>query len=226
MKRKKLVFVICAVAVVAIICGVLFFTLSDTIGTKNITDNNAEIPLLDQMKITKISNMSGVFVEDGNDTEVDSVGAIILENTGSRTIQLANVNLIIDGESYTFSVTTLPPQKSAVLQELDKKTLPEEYSKISADTDSVVLFDKEPDLYENIFEITGEQGAVTIKNISDTAINGPIYIYYKNTCEDGYAGGITYRTQIPTLDAGATFSANTSHFYSGNSQVMFVDYVQ
>lgn len=57
-------------------------------------------------------------------------------------------------------------------------------------------------------------------------ITGQIYVYYKSSYGDLYIGGITYRTGVSGLAAGASTTLYASHYSTAYSRIMFVTYVQ
>ena len=69
------------------------------------------------------------------------------------------------------------------------------------------------------------EGALNLENISESVINAPIAIYYKNKSDGMYYGGITYRTVIEnTMEAGEIVQIMTKHFSLDNSEIMFITY--
>lgn len=171
-------------------------------------------------------NVSGTFIEDGSDVQVERVGAIKVENRSEKTLQLADIFLIVDGSQYVFRLTTLPPGASATIQEAQKQTLGTLGKEFEVVTENVIFFQEEPTLHPDVFSLITGMYSIEITNNSGNDIAGPIYIYYKTVESNGYQGGITYRVQVPDLKAGQTYQAYAGHFYDENSQVMFIDYAQ
>lgn len=210
-------------------------TLTQPDSGDNTTDNSDgdDIPteknsiLLTQgLYVVHIGNFSGRYVEDGSDAQIENVCAAIVENRGDKTLQLIQFQIICGDETYDFSLTTLPPGERAILQELNKKSLDQTESIMNSQVGVCVFFDQEPSLYEDVFAVSGADNSIELRNLTDSDIPGPIYVYYKTRTAEGYAGGITYRLTIPGIAAGGSYQAIASHFWPGSSQVMFIDYAK
>lgn len=195
--------------------------------TKTIDETITTIPLENGLVIKELKNTSGCFWEDGSNSNVQSVASFVLENNSERTLQLLELQILIDDEKYDFQITTVPPQEKVFVQEINKKSFPSTYTEVSVDAKYTVFFQQEPSLKEDVIEITEENNMLVAENISMSDINGPIYIYYKNVGENGeYIGGITYRVLIEKLSQGEQFSVMANHYEVNNSKVMFVEYAQ
>ena len=168
---------------------------------------------------------SGAYVEDGSDTDTGCM-AIKVTNTGNEYIQYAVLSASAGDDTYTFEISTLMPGDSVTALNKEKKKMPANAGKLEFETVSYAPFGSESSVYPDIFDITAQDGQITVRNISDKDIDGEIYVYYKNLYEDGsYLGGITYRAGIRDgLAAGAEESVQTEH-YGENSRVVFVTYV-
>ncbi len=182
--------------------------------------------LNDELCIVHAGNFSGRYVEDGSDMEILEVFAVVVENRGNRTLQLAQFQIHDGVNTFDFRLTTLPPGERAVVQDLNKGALTDSGAHLSASVETLVHFQQEPSVHEDTFAVSGGEGYVEVRNLTDAEIPGPIYLYYKTRTADGYAGGITYRLTIPGLAAGQTYQTAAAHFWLGSSQVMFLDYAQ
>jgi hypothetical protein len=68
---------------------------------------------------------------------------------------------------------------------------------------------------------------MNVKNISDSDIEGNIYVYYKYKTQDLFYGGITFRVTVEGgLKAGEIRQLMTSHFNPDTCQVVMVETVQ
>lgn len=177
------------------------------------------------LKVVSVGKYAGYYVEDGSDETVSDVCAITVENTSDKTVQYANLAVIIAGQTYEFDVTTLPAGARAQLLELNRKAAPETTSGLSAVTVMYGAFDEEPSLNSDVLEITGEDTAITVKNISDKDL-GQIYVYYKVAYDNLYIGGITYRVGISSLAAGQSVTCYAGHYTVDYASIMFTTYEQ
>ena len=231
MKKKTLLILSGALLAAVLVCVGVFaiWKINRPEGktpTEPETKQDYLLDLGNQLYIQKMVNITGTYVENGKDEAVKKVAAITVENKGSRTLQFANIILQVEGVEYTFSLTTLPPGKTAMVQENQKRTFPKMDQLPDADAKRVTFFEEEPSLHQNVFEITTSAFTIEVTNKTDTDIAGPIYVYYKTVEKDYFRGGITYRVHIPAIAAGETYTAYAGHFYGQESQVMYIDYAK
>ena len=184
------------------------------------------LPLEPGLYVVHMGNFSGRFVEDGSDAQVDNFCAVIVENRSDKTLQLLQFQLTCGEQTYNFQLTTLPAGQRAIVQDLNRTTYAASEADVTSNVDVCLFFTDEPSLHEDIFEISGTESGIELRNRTNKEIPGPIYVYYKTRTADGYFGGITYRVSIPGLDANGTYSTAVKHFWPGSSQVMFIEYAQ
>lgn len=189
-------------------------------------ENTTSIDLDSGLEITSIGRYAGSFVEDGSDDIVSDVCAITVRNNGEATVQYAEIVMDVGGENYEFKLSTLPAGRSVQLLELSRRTAPESTDDVTAELKNIVTFAPEPSLCADVIQIDVQDTAITVTNISDSDINGQIYVYYKSAYGDLYLGGITYRTGISSLAAGQSTTLYASHYSTEYSEIMFVTYVQ
>ena len=60
-----------------------------------------------------------------------------------------------------------------------------------------------------------------MENISNKDL-GTVYVYYKNTKDNSYLGGITYRAKFENVEKGKKLTTKTSHF-TKSSKIVMVD---
>ena len=175
--------------------------------------------------LTKLSEVTGNFPEDGKDEFTESMLSATFFNDGDRTIQYASVKVTVGGQQYSFILSTLPAGKTVRVFEADKKEWEEASGTVSAEIESFAYFQEEPSVYEDELEITVSDGFINVKNISGTDINKEISVFYKTVSGDTFVGGITYRFRVPAgLAAGAEYKGNAMHASGKWSKVMFVTY--
>lgn len=230
--KKKTLIILSGILLIAVLIwiGVLATQYKDKpeagIGCQNETKRDYLLSLGNHLYIYDLVNITGTYVEDGKNQAVEKVAAITVENRSDKTLQLANIYLQVEGVEYAFSLTTLPPGETAMVQEKQKQTFPKMDKLPEVKTEYVTFFEEEPSLHKDIFEITTSAYTIKVVNKSKTDIAGPIYVYYKTVEKDYYRGGITYRVQIPGIAAGESYTAYAGHFYGEESRVMYIDYAK
>lgn len=145
--------------------------------------------------ITQVGSYSGVYMEDGADEMVSDVLMILVENDSDMDFQLADIELIWNGESFTFRLTNLPAGASVVLLEQGRKSCPDGFPEEAKLFNSVTFSEAMSVMPESV-EVTGLEHMLNVRNISGTDITGDIYIYYKYASEELFYGGITFRVRI------------------------------
>ena len=176
--------------------------------------------------LEQASNYTGIYMEDGSDELVSGIMMIQISNTGEEDIQLMQIEVAYVDATYHFQVTNLPAGSSAVLLEQSRQAKPEG-DPISATASNVVVFPENMKVDQSVFEISGAAGMMNVKNISDAAIDGTVYVYYKYKTQNLFYGGITFRVTVEGgLKAGEIRQLMTSHFNPDNCQVVMVEVVQ
>lgn len=162
--------------------------------------------------IRRMDRYSGVYMEDGTDEIVQDVMMLVLENTSERCLQLARIDVVYGDRTAEFEVTSLPAGQKAVLLERGRQGVGEGlYHSCAAR--NVVFFEEPMDLAEDRIALTGEAGRLQASNRTGEDIPGPVCIYYKNSAEDLFYGGITYRVTIPEgIAAGETVTVPAGHY--------------
>ena len=178
------------------------------------------------IELQALSGYQGPYVEDGTDDIVSDVLAITVRNDGDKTVQYAHIILTQGETAYEFDVTTLPVGASAQLLELSRQPMPDNTDGMTAQVTACAVFDTEPTMCEDVFQIETQDTAITITNNSGGDITGQIYVYYKIAYGDLYMGGITYRVGTAGLKAGESTTCYAGHFSTDYSKLMFVTYVQ
>ena len=164
------------------------------------------------LEITDVGGYTGAYMEDGSNEIVSDVMMLVVRNIGEQDVQLADIVAFSGGEEYTFRLTNLAVGARAVLLDLARK--PEfEADLESAVLSAVALFEMPMELYEDTIQITGLNGMLNVKNISEKDISGDIYIYYKFAATDIFYGGITFRVRVEGgLKAGEIRQVPAGHY--------------
>lgn len=181
------------------------------------------ISLGNGLQITDIGSYTGLYMEDGKDEVVSRVLMIVVKNTGTQTVQYAEIQLTDGNATANFSLSTLPPGESLVALEKTQMSYDDGKSLTQASARNVAMFSAEPTLCEDKLKIQTLNGALNVTNISGEDITGDVIIYYKNSASDMLYGGITYRVTISGgIKAGEIKQVTAGHFTTSGSRVMFV----
>lgn len=224
-KKNKMILLIAAAA--AVLVAVICIFLPGNGGGNNGENLLSEKMLLGEgIELQALSGYQGPYVEDGTDDIVSDVLAITVRNDGDKTVQYAHIILTQGETAYEFDVTTLPVGASAQLLELSRQPMPDNTDGMTAQVTACAVFDTEPTMCEDVFQIEMQDTAITITNNSGSDITGQIYVYYKIAYGDLYMGGITYRVGAAGLKAGESTTCYAGHFSTDYSKLMFVTYVQ
>lgn len=178
------------------------------------------------LTLVGLGSYTGSYVEDGSDDAVSAVMSADVRNDGQQTVLQAEFNLTMAGIRYSFKLSTLPPGETVRLLELQRHSAAPALSTMSTELTSFTAFSEEPSMYPDIFQVSGKNQAITIKNISPEDISGDVYIYYKTAYSDYLMGGITYRVRVSGLAAGESRTGFAGHFSSAYSKLMFITYAQ
>ncbi len=188
------------------------------------TDSFLPLDLGDGLVITDMGPYTGAFMEDGSDEVVSRIMMIVLENTTDKALQYAQLTLDYGDTQAHFSITTVPAGQRVVLLESDRMP----YTPLEPQSTSLenMLFAETLELYPDLFEITGDKGVLTVKNISQEPILGDIFVYYKNSSQDLLYGGITYRARVEGgLAPGESKRVLAAHYSPTGSVILMVTYV-
>lgn len=192
------------------------------IGEEGLSEYETDISLGEDLFITKVGAFNGFYVEDGTDEEVRDLLMIKLENHGKRDLQLARVNIQYSDFMAEFEATNVPAGSHVILLEKNRHSYTSEMYEV-VEGKNVVFFNEPMSLKEEQFEISGMDGMLNVKNISDEDIEGNIFVYYKNYVNDMFYGGITYRVKIEGgLKAGEIRQVMTGHYVPEVCKILMV----
>lgn len=176
------------------------------------------------LEIEEISSYAGIYMEDGSDEIVSGVMMLVLKNTSEKDLQLAQIRVVYEGFSAEFEASNIPAGERVVLLEKNRAAMPAGEPQ-SVETDRVIFFQEPMSVYADMFEITGGNGYLDVKNISGEDITGWIRVFYKNSSQDLLYGGITYMTTLDDgIPAGETVRILTGHYSATGSRIIHVVY--
>ncbi|MGN1418231.1 MAG: hypothetical protein ACI4W6_02770 [Acutalibacteraceae bacterium] len=228
MKKKVLITVLVVVLLAAAV-----FAAVKVAGNEKATDvlsdtsqSALSLPyeLSNGCEIAEIKAYDGPFVEDGSDSEMKNVFAVVLKNTTGKHFQYVTLTLTIGGEDYHFEATTLFDNSAVTVLETSAKPFVNDKIE-TVSVDKSVEFSSEPTVHPDELEITVMDGLMNVKNISGKDIDGNIYIYYKISDGEDWLGGITYRASTNGgLKADELRQIPANHFKKETCKVVFVEY--
>ena len=173
------------------------------------------------LTIRKIDGYTGLFLEDGSDRDIENVTAIVLTNSGSKDVELAQIQLLRDGTPLTFTASCIPAGATVMVQEANATAYREGlYTAVSANvTDPAPLGFSS----ESVGLVENADGTLTITNLTDKTIPA-VRVFYKFYMaeEKAYVGGITYTAKLTDLAPGASQTVSPSHYGEGASKVVMV----
>lgn len=186
-------------------------------------EGKTSFALSNDLEITRLDAYTGAYVEDGSNDVVSGVLMIVVRNNGDQTLQYAEITLSGTGEDAHFKLSTLKPGEQAVVLEADRRTHGPTDAYTSAAASNVVFFSEPISLMEDTFTIQPLDGGFNITNISGEDITGRITVYFKNTADGMYYGGITYRGSIDGgMKAGEIRQIMSKNFSASGTEVVFV----
>lgn len=165
---------------------------------------------------------AGMFVEDGTDELVADAFALTLTNTTEQMLEYARFTVTC-GEVYTFEVSSIPAGESVQTLELQRSAAPASFENAVVSAEMISFFDVPASTYPEVFELTGQDNGITVKNISDKTASA-VFVYYKTVIDGVYMGGITYRASVGELAPGEEFTAYAGHYLPESSEILFVTY--
>ena len=173
------------------------------------------------MQISKIKSYSGKFVENGSDKKVSNILALEVKNTSKKDLQYGQIKLQINNKkTATFDLTNLPAGKTVTVIESTGSISYNSGDSYKYEEATYASVDKLP-MNENKVKVSTNGSDITVENISNKDL-GTVYVYYKNTKDNSYLGGITYRAKFENVEKGKNYTASTSHF-SDSSKIVMVD---
>ena len=197
-------------------------TTEDKKDTPAIQENQQkEYELAHQLRISDIDEYAGIYLEDGTDDVVSEIMMIELKNESEEDLQLARIYITYNEAVAEFEVTNLPAGSSAVLLEKNKSQLPAS-EPVKIEVHNVVFFEDKMSLLQDKLEITGADGILDVKNITQEDISDDVYIYYKHEMNDKFYGGITYRVKVKGIPAGETIRISAAHYQQDSSKILMV----
>lgn len=174
-----------------------------------------------ELIVEEVVSYDGIFLEDGSDTEISGVTALILKNNSEYDAEYIDLTMERSGVTLTFQASAIPSGGTVVVQEANQT--PYQGGGYANCRASVAYLEK---FEHSETEIKVEDmGNSVLKVTNLTQENIPcVRIFYKFYLEEkeAYVGGIAYTAKITDLKAGASIEVSPTHYVSGSSQIMMV----
>lgn len=176
------------------------------------------------LRISSLGKYAGIYLEDGTNDPVSNLLMAVVTNGSDQDLQVARFTLQFGEKKAEFEVTNLPAGESVVVLEQNRMAYTDAKCD-KASLNNVAFFEAPMSLCKDQVEITGANGNLTVKNLTDAPL-GEIYIYYKSTAPDVLYGGITYRAKIDAgLEPGTMASVMSTHFNPSNTRIVNVQII-
>ena len=176
-----------------------------------------QIPGYD-LEIEKLAPYTGLFVEDGTNTQVENVAMLLIHNKGTQAVEYTEITVNYAEETLLFHITALPAGESMVVQEKDCKTIPEG---VPLTAKALVVRRAQMEIAPEISVTDNGDNSLTIKNLTTDTIP-TVRVFYKHYMEqeDLFVGGIAFTVRITGLAANDSVVIRPSHYMSQTSRVV------
>ena len=173
------------------------------------------------LTIEKLAPYTGLFVEDGSNTNAQNVAMLQVKNDGDYPVEYAQIRMVCGQKELLFDISALPAGQQLVVQEKTGKTIGEE--KATSASALVVQRAKMEMSEEQIQVIDNGDNTLTVRNLTGETIP-TVRIFYKYYMEDEnlFVGGIAFTARVTGLGAGASMKIQPAHFTSRTSRVVMV----
>lgn len=169
------------------------------------------IVLDNTLKIDSIAELNGRF-------------CVIVENISKKDIEYAKLTFSAgNNKTYCKIVGLMSGQRGILSCEDNLKYNKDEYYVNWQITDPV-FYDEKPQMHSNKFEITENQGEITIKNKSFLRVNGPIYIVYQRTSDGMNICSEARRVKLDKLKMREEKTVKISGYNPDTCEIIFIDY--
>lgn len=194
-------------------------------GYEKTTSALVNVDITNGLSLVSIGSYSGLYIEEGRDTEVHNVLAITVYNGNSKDLQYAEIFVSVGEVFAQFDITCLPAGSSVTVLEKDMKNYTSDMQFKYVTSSNVAFFSEPMPLHSDVIFVTCCEGYINVTNMSETDIDSDVVVYYKQVKDGRYFGGITYTVTIKGgIGAKSSVMMSAPHFVPDESEVMFVVY--
>ena len=193
---RRILLLIAGIAGSAIVAAILLQSTAYGLAAEK---NSLHLPYtVDQtpLRVLAFEHFDGTYPEDGSCDPVKNVAAVILENTGSTTLQNGAVRLMQGKQILVFSFTMLPAGERILVMEKSRKSF-------SSDPVTSCWGWSLNHTVDRNFQVEeyGRSGFI-VTNLSANNSNATICFKAYDTVRQMYIGGYTYRLTVQNLKPG------------------------
>lgn len=169
--------------------------------------------------LESLQKYDGPYFEDGTNGYVQGIASAVFINAGSKCLESAFIEVCLEGDSYIFEVTMLPPGMRVLVLERDKSVFL--YGSVTSCTISDRYIESVAD--EQLFVENLQDGSCRLKNVSCFEIS-ELSVFHKRWSEETemYLGGISYKTYIMNFQSGDELVIKSGHTFPGNSKIVCI----
>ena len=171
--------------------------------------------------LEKLAPYDGMYVEDGSNQAVQGVAMLLVRNTGDTPLEYTQISVSYGEETLLFDISALPVGEQLVVQEKQKKPVPEGTPTAA---NALVVHRAKMDMSSEQVRVTDNgNNTLTIENLTDKTIP-TVRIFYKYYMEDQdmFIGGIAFTVRVTRLGANGKITLQPSHYTSESARVVMV----
>lgn len=194
-------------------------------GYEQIDSSLVNVEITSGLSLVSIGSYTGMYIEEGKDVEVKDVIAVTVYNGSENDLQYAEIYVSVGEVFAQFDITCLPSGSSVTVLEKRLKNYVNGMQFKYITSSNVAFFNGKMPLHSDTIFVTCIDGYLNITNMSDTAIDSDVIVYYKKYKDGRYFGGITYTVTVKGgISAKSSVMMAAPHFDPDESKVMFVIY--
>ncbi len=171
--------------------------------------------------LEKLADYSGMYVEDGLNSNVSDVAMMLVKNKSDYSIEYLSIVVEFEKETLAFDITALPTGESVVVQEKTGKILPNTKPLSSK---AMVVRKANMEMSKDKVSVKDNgDNTITIQNLTDKTIP-TVRVFYKYYMENEhiYVGGIAFTVRVTRLAKNGKITIQPSHYTSGSCKVVMV----
>ena len=173
--------------------------------------------------IAEVFSYTGPYVEDGSNDPCEGICAVRLYNPTSIHYQYLRFSVETSGGRAVFTATTLFSGAEMIVLAEERAPFSDS-AVLSVKLLTEVPFETAPSVHLDTLSISFSDGYINVKNLTDDMVSD-VFVYYKQTEDGRYLGGITYRTRFGEIPAGETVQMNARNIRKDGSIVVYATYV-
>lgn len=173
------------------------------------------------LEIHKVANYTGVYLEDGSNSDISDVAMMLIYNSGSEAVEFADCKLIYDDKTLEFKLSALPAGARVAVQEVNGQSCAKgDLTACGVDIATMPVLEMSED---QVSVVDNGDNTLTITNLTEQDIP-TVRVFYKYYLEDedAFIGGITFNAAVVDLKAGESMLLTTKRFTSNSCLIIMV----